>query len=209
MRKISDNTIRRLSLYLQFLEQSNMLTVSSRDLAWLGGTTSAQVRRDLSAFGSFGRRGLGYPVVELTRRIRGILGLERPYRVILVGAGKIGSALVEYSGFRSRGFTIVGIYDNDPKKIGANWNGLRVLDIRRLERDLNEEPSDIGIVVTSADAAQEVTNALLRGGIKAILNFAPVQLSVPEGVVVRNVNMAHELESLTYSLANLPATPPT
>src|SRR5438045_8313143 len=118
MRKISDSTIRRLSVYLRFLEQAKSPTISSGELARLGGTTSAQVRKDLSFFGSFGKRGLGYSVSELTARIRDILGLRRTYRVVLVGAGRIGSALVQYPGFRQRGFHVAAIYDKDPKKIG-------------------------------------------------------------------------------------------
>src|SRR4029077_17296879 len=121
MRKISDSTVRRLSLYLQYLEQSatqSRPTVSSEELARRSGATSAQVRKDLSFFGSFGKRGLGYQVPALISQIREILGLNRRYRVIVIGAGKIGSALVQYGGFRARGFDLVAIYDNDPKKIG-------------------------------------------------------------------------------------------
>jgi len=205
MRKISESTVRRLSLYLGFLEQFAALgqtTISSAELARRGGTTSAQVRKDLSFFGSFGKRGLGYSVPELTARIRDILGLRRTYRVVLVGAGRIGGALIQYPGFRERGFHVTAIYDKDPKKIGTGWNGLVVRDIRLLESDLNREPSDIAIVVTPATAAQEVVDRLVRAGVKAILNFAPLQLTVPSDVVVKSVNMALELETLSFSLAN-------
>lgn len=205
MRKISESTIRRLSLYLRFLEQSEQqghATISSEDLARRGGTTSAQIRKDLSFFGSFGKRGLGYSVPELAHRIREILGLERAYRVILVGAGKIGGALVHYEGFRERGFHVAAIYDRDPKKIGSRWNGLVVRDVKHIETDLKKEPSDIAIVVTPAAAAQDVVDRMVRAGVKAILNFAPVQLSVPRDVAVKTVNMALELETLSYSLAN-------
>src|SRR5438045_3578716 len=122
MRKISDSTIRRLSVYLRFLEQAHAqgrVTISSGELARLGGTTSAQVRKDLSFFGSFGKRGLGYAVPELARRIRDILGLERGYRVVLVGAGRMGGALAQYQGFKQRGFHIRAIYDQDAREIGA------------------------------------------------------------------------------------------
>ncbi len=205
MRKISESTVRRLSLYLGFLEQfatQGQTTISSAELARRGGTTSAQVRKDLSFFGSFGKRGLGYSVPELTARIRDILGLRRTYRVVLVGAGRIGSALVQYPGFRQRGFHVTAIYDKDPKKIGTGWNGLVVRDIRHLEADLNREPSDIAIVVTPATAAQEVVDRLVRSGVKAILNFAPMQPTVPADVVVKSVNMALELETLSFALAN-------
>jgi len=205
MRKISESTVRRLSLYLRFLEQfaaHGQTTISSAELARRGGTTSAQVRKDLSFFGSFGKRGLGYSVSELAAKIRDILGLKRTYRVILVGAGRIGGALVQYPGFRQRGFHVTAIYDKDPHKVGSRWNGLVVRDVRHIEADLAKEPTDIAIVVTPAEAAQDVVDRLVHSGVKAILNFAPVQLAVPADVVVKSVNMALELETLSFSLSN-------
>jgi redox-sensing transcriptional repressor len=205
MRKIAESTVRRLSLYLRFLEQfaaQGHATISSAELARRGGTTSAQVRKDLSFFDSFGKRGLGYSVDELAAKIRDILGLERTYRVVLVGAGRIGSALAQYPGFRQRGFNVMAIYDLDPKKVGARWNGLVVRDVGHLEADLKRDPSDIAILVTPADAAQEVANRLVHAGVKAILNFAPVQLTVPRDVALKSVNMALELETLSFALAN-------
>ncbi len=205
MRKISESTVRRLSLYLRFLEHfaaQGQGTISSAELARHGGTTSAQVRKDLSFFGSFGKRGLGYSVAELAARIRDILGLKRTYRVVVVGAGRIGSALIQYSGFRQRGFHVTAIYDKDPKKVGSRWNGIVVRDVRHIGADLRKEATDIAIVVTPADAAQDVTDQLVQAGVKAILNFAPVQLAVPADVVVKSVNMALELETLSFALAN-------
>ena len=205
MRKISDSTVRRLALYLRFLEQSatqGLQTISSADLAQRGGTTPAQVRKDLSFFGSFGKRGLGYSVAELSARIRDILGLKRSHRVVLIGAGKMGGALLHYQGFRQHGFDVAAIYDRDPRKIGSRWNGLVVRDIRHLEPDLKKEPTEIAILVTPAEAAQEVADRLVRGGVKAILNFAPVQLTVPLDVAVQTVNMALELETLSFALAH-------
>ncbi len=205
MRKIAESTVRRLSLYLRFLEEfeeQGANTVSSEALAGRGGTTSAQVRKDLSFFGSFGKRGLGYQVGELKRRLREILGLGRRYRVIVIGAGKIGSALMQYGGFRARGFDLVTIYDNDPRKIGRQWNEMTVRDVAALEKDLRDQPADIAAVVTPADAAQAVTSRLVACGITAILNFAPVQLQVPDHVTVKTVNLVLELEALSYILAN-------
>jgi redox-sensing transcriptional repressor len=205
MRKISESTVRRLSLYLRLLEQfaaAGQTTISSAELARRGGTTSAQVRKDLSFFGSFGKRGLGYSVLELAAKIRDILGLKRTYRVVLVGAGRIGSALVQYPGFRERGFHVTTIYDKDPKKIGSRWNGLVVRDVRHINADLAKESTDIAIVVTPAEAAQDIVDRLVEAGVKAILNFAPVRLRVPSDVVVRSVNMALELETLSFALAN-------
>jgi redox-sensing transcriptional repressor len=204
-RKISDSTIRRLALYLRFLEQSDgqgRATISSGELARLGGTTSTQVRKDLSLFGSFGKRGLGYSVPALAAHIREILGLKRGHRVILIGAGKLGGALVHYRGFKERGFEIVAVYDHDPRKIGTRWNGLAVRDMKQLEADLRREPTDIAIVVTPADAAQQVVDRLAGAGVRAILNFATVPLSVPPTVEMKTVNMALELETLTYALAH-------
>ena len=205
VRKIAESTVRRLSLYLRFLEEfeeQGATTVSSEALASRGGTTSAQVRKDLSFFGSFGKRGLGYLVPELKTRLRDILGLDRRYRVVVIGAGKIGSALVQYGGFRARGFDLVAIYDNDPKKIGREWNGLVVKNVSELEADLEREPAEIAAVVTPSEAAQGMADRLVRSGITAILNFAPVQLAVPEPVTVKTVNLVLELEALSYVLAN-------
>jgi redox-sensing transcriptional repressor len=205
VKKIAESTVRRLSLYLGFLEDAGdrgVLTTSSDELARLGGTTSAQVRKDLSFFGSFGKRGLGYPVPELADQLRQILGLKRRYRVALIGAGKIGSALVQYRGFKQRGFDIVAIFDSDPGKVGRQWNGLTVLDVESLEKEVSRQPIDMAVLVTPADAAQAVADRIVALGVKAVLNFAPVQLNVPDDVVVKTVNLALELETLSYALAN-------
>jgi len=205
MRSIADNTVRRLSLYLRFLEEfqhEGAATVSSEALAARGGTTSAQVRKDLSFFGSFGKRGLGYSVPQLIKRLREILGLGRRYRVIVIGAGKIGSALIQYAGFGQRGFDMVAIYDTDPAKIGRQWNGLVVRDAAQLERDAGQLKPDMAIVVTPGEVAQQVSDRLVKCGITAILNFAPVQLQVPDHVEVKTVNLVLELEALSFALAN-------
>ena len=205
MRKVAESTVRRLSLYLRFLEEFEVQgidTVSSGALASRGSTTSAQVRKDLSFFGSFGKRGLGYPVPELANRLREILGLKQRYQVGMIGAGKIGSALVQYRGFRQRGFDIVAIFDSDPAKIGRQWNGLTIQDIATLEADFARRPLGMAVLVTPAEAAQPVTDRLVALGVKAVLNFAPVQLVVPDDVVVKTVNLALELETLSYALAN-------
>src|SRR3989441_4007383 len=184
MRKISESTVRRLSLYLRYLEQSEAQgheTISSAELARRGGTTSAQVRKDLSFFGSFGKRGLGYSVAALATRLREILGLKRAHRVVMVGAGRIGGALAQYPGFRQRGFHVSAIYDRDPKKIRSRWNGLVVRDIRHLESDLRKEPTDIAIVVVPAEAAQEVVDRLGQGGGEARPHIAPGPRARPAG----------------------------
>lgn len=203
MRHVALSTIRRLSLYLHYLEEcerSGKLTVSSRALAERGGATPAQVRKDLSFFGSFGKRGIGYPTVELGLRIRDILGLRQRQRVVLVGAGRIGAALASYPGFDERGFDVTAVYDVDPDKVGQELDGLVVRDLARLEEDLLAAPAHIAVIGTPAEAAQAIAERLVRVGVRAILNFAPVALAVPSDVTVTNVNMALELEALSFAL---------
>jgi redox-sensing transcriptional repressor len=205
VKRIAESTVRRLSLYLQVLESyasRGLQTISSDELAAEGGTTSAQVRKDLSFFGSFGKRGLGYSVPELSRRLREILGLGREWRVFIVGAGKIGAALAQYRGFRQRGFRIVAVYDNSPAAIGRRWEGLEVRDVAQLERDAARDHPDIAVLAVPAEHAQAVVDRIVSAGIKAILNFAPAQLHVPDGVALKSVNMAMELEGLSFMLTN-------
>ena len=205
VRRIADSTVRRLSLYLRFLEESTnrgLVTISSDELARRGGTTSAQVRKDLSFFGSFGKRGLGYSVPELTESLREILGLRRDWQVIIVGAGKIGTALAQYRGFRQRGFRVTAVYDRDPKKIGTRWDTLTVRDMADIERDIAKEHPDIAVLTTPAEEAQVVVDRLVSAGMRALLNFAPIQLQVPADVTLKNVNMAMELEGLSFALTN-------
>lgn len=178
-------------------------TVSSAELARASGTTPAQVRKDLSFFGSFGKRGLGYPVAELAERLREILGIGRSWRVVIIGAGKIGRALAQYREFRERGFKLVALFDNDKALIGKQIDGLVVRDTARLERDLRPLKAHIAIVTVPGDAAQSVVDQLTKAGLRAILNFAPTAVRAPDEVVVRNVNMALELEVLSYSLVQL------
>lgn len=202
-RRISDSAVRRLSHYLRFLDEfeaAGRRTVSSADLGRRGGVTSAQVRKDLSHFGSFGKRGTGYPVGELRERIAGILGLGRRWRVALVGAGKLGSALFHYGGFERQGFDIVAVLDRDPAKVGRRWGELTIDDAASLPAVVRRRRVELAIVATPADAAQEVADALAAAGVEAILNFAPRKLEVSPEVILRDVNLTIELESLTFHL---------
>lgn len=205
MKRIAESTVRRLSIYLSFLEEieaDGVLTTSSDDLAKLGGTTSAQVRKDLSFFGSFGKRGLGYSVPELSSRLRKILGLGKEWRVCIIGAGKIGAALARYAGFAERGFTVTGIYDSDPAKIGDRSGGVTIRNTDELEKDIRASKYDIAVIAVPAEDARHIVERLVKAGMKAILSFAPTQLSVPADVELRTVNMAMELEALTFALTN-------
>jgi len=203
--KISESTIRRLSLYfraLSLLEKENHQTVSSKELAKREKLTPAQVRKDLSFFGSFGTRGLGYPVTELKQRIARILGIDRQWNVALIGVGNIGSALSSYKEFLRQGFAIKLIFDNDQRKIGSNHKGLTVSDIKEMPRLLREHNIEMAVLAVPAIVAQYITDELVAAGIKAILNFAPINLHVPDDVYLRHENMAMELEYLSFALTS-------
>jgi len=205
VKRIADSTVRRLSAYLRFLEDfesRGLSTISSDELAKRGGTTSAQVRKDLSFFGSFGKRGLGYSVPELAGQLRDILGLGKEWRVVIVGAGKIGAALAQYRGFRQRGFNILAAYDNNAEKIGKKLEGIPVRDIDQLDKDILREKPDIVVLTVPSDQAQALLDRVVKAGIKAVLNFAPTQLQSPADVTVKTVNMAMELEGLSFALTN-------
>jgi len=208
--RISESTIKRLSLYyraLSVLEQTGQGTVSSQDLAGREDLSPAQVRKDLSFFGTFGTRGLGYPVGELRAKLARILGIDRTWNVAVLGAGNIGTALVSYREFKNQGFLIKRIFDSDPRKVGARHGGLVVSDIARLESDLVSERIEIVVIAVPAEAAQPLADRCVRAGLKAILNFAPVNLVLPDDVCLRTENMSMELEYLSYTLVNC-ALPP-
>ena len=204
MAKISESTVSRLSHYYRVLEEvaaEGEKVVSSQLLAEREGITSAQVRKDLSYFGSFGRRGLGYSVDHLREQIRAILGLNRRWRVAVVGAGHIGSALLAYRGFQSQGFDIVAVFDADPGQFGRESGPLEVRDIASLSA---EDAIDIGVIATPVRAAQEVADALVAAGVRGILNFAPRKLRVTDDVWVRTVDMTTEFEGLSLALSQPP-----
>ena len=201
-RKISESAVRRLSLYLRILEdleRKGRNTVSSEEMSGRSATTAAQVRKDLSLFGSFGKRGLGYAVTELAERLKKILGLDRRWRVALVGVGRIGSALVEYGGFAERGYDVVAIFDSDASKVGGKWGGLCVRDISEFKAVSNDESVEMVILAIPVEAVPSVMEHVEKAGIRGILNFAPTKLKVPLGVAVKDVNMVMELEALSFA----------
>ena len=204
-KRISESTIRRLSLYLRalsLLDKKGVETISSKELASREKLTPAQVRKDLSFFGSFGTRGLGYPVSELQSEIAGILGINRVWKVALFGVGNIGSAMVSYKEFARQGFQIVKLFDNDQRKIGSNHKGIIVSDVSNLEQEIKEAGIEIAIIGVPATVAQYIVDDIVAAGIKAILNFAPINLKVPSDVYLRNENMSMELEYLSFAMVN-------
>jgi redox-sensing transcriptional repressor len=204
-RRISESTVRRLSVYLRFLRElarQGRELVSSRQLARGCGTTPAQVRKDLSLFGSFGKRGRGYTVDELRRTLEGILGLGRRWKVALVGVGKIGSALLGYQDLARRGFDIAAAFDSDPAKTGQVISGVQVYRAARLTEIVRQQHIELGIIATPPDSAQAVADELVAAGAGAILNFAPVEIDVPDRVTVRTMDVALELEGLSFVLTS-------
>jgi redox-sensing transcriptional repressor len=205
MKKISDSTISRLSKYYRTLGrliEKRVKTVSSDEIAEIDGVTSAQVRKDLSFFGTFGKRGLGYNTVDLQNNIGTILGLYKKWNVALVGIGNIGRALVDYQEFKKQGFIIKLLLDNEEDKIGTIVGDLEIKPFAQAVEYLEEEKIQIAIVAVPGNVAQGVVNSLTDAGVKAILNFSPLSLKVPKGVMIKNENMSIELEALSYFLTN-------
>lgn len=202
-RKIPDSTVRRLSLYLRLLREPSPDSgsmVSSRELAERSGTSSAQVRKDLSLFGSFGKRGSGYSARALETALEGILGLQRRWRVALVGVGKIGSALLGYADLEARGFDVVAAFDSNPRKVGREVFGTTVYAVRDLPHVVAREAVSIGIIATPPESAQETADRLVGAGVSGILNFAPTKLDVTPSVAVRTMDVVLEMESLSFDL---------
>jgi redox-sensing transcriptional repressor len=196
-----DATVARLPVYhrcLMELEAQGRATVSSEQLADLAGVNAAKVRKDLSYFGSYGTRGVGYDVERLLIEIRRELGLTHNWKCVIVGAGNLGSALAKFAGFSDRGFTIAGIVDIDPEKVGLVLGEVTVVHQDRLAEVVAAGEVAIGIVATPPAAAQDAATALVAAGIRSILNFAPTVLDVPPEVLVRDVDLAVELQILAF-----------
>lgn len=202
--KIPEVTVERLSIYLRAIKKLREDEIlSSQGLAELVGTSDGQVRKDLAYFGEFGVPGQGYKVGKLIEEISHILGLDKDQRIALVGVGKLGSALLAYPGFKGKGFKIKAAFDNDPSKVGKTWQGVTIQNVQKIARVISQEKIDIGIITTPAPATQEVANKLVEGGVKGILNFAPTRIVVPGHVKLRNVDLAIQLEGLSYFLTQL------
>lgn len=200
-RRIPEATVARLPLYyraLLDLTEQGSITVSSEQLADLAGVNAAKVRKDLSYLGSYGTRGVGYDVEYLLHEISRELGLTEDWPVVIVGAGNLGAALADYGGFGARGFRVVAVVDADPAKIGSPVGALTVEGPEALAAIVTGREVKMGIIATPAAAAQSVADALVTAGIRSILNFAPAVVTVPEGVSIRKVDLATELQILSF-----------
>lgn len=202
--EIPDIVIGRLPLYLRALrrlaQEGDKTTTSSQELGERLGISSAQIRKDLSHFGEFGKQGTGYHINYLIEQLRRILHLDHEWPVVLVGAGFLGHALANYGGFHSRGFRIAWIFDNDPAKVGKRMADLTVQHVDELEETIRRERAQVAILAVPAGAAQEITDRLVDAGIKSILTYAPINVSVPEDVQVQYSDPVVQLQRMTFYL---------
>lgn len=201
---IPDVVVRRLPIYartLHYLLLEGKRSVSSQELGERINVTAAQIRKDLSWFGEFGKQGIGYDVEKLLGHINRILGLDREWPVVLVGLGHLGQAIARYEGFQEKGLRIVALFDADPAKVGTAINELRVRGDAEIPDVVRRTQAQLAIVAVPANRAQEVTDRLVAAGVRALLNYAPVIVQVPAGVWVRHIDPVSLLHSMTYYLA--------
>ncbi|MBU3182496.1 redox-sensing transcriptional repressor Rex [Clostridium psychrophilum] len=199
-KNISMAVIRRLPKYHRYLRdllRTDVDRISSKELGERIGFTASQIRQDLNCFGDFGQQGYGYNVKELLNEINGILGLAKEYKMIIIGAGNIGQAIANYTNFERLAFNLAGIFDVNPKLIGLKIRDVEVIDIDELVRFLKAIPINIGVICVSSNNAQKVCNMMVENGVKGIWNFAPVDLDVPEDIIVENVHLSESLLTLS------------
>lgn len=200
---ISMAVIRRLPKYYRYLGEllsNDVKRISSQELSGITGFTASQIRQDLNCFGGFGQQGYGYNVEELHSQIGKILGLQKNYKTIIAGAGNVGQAIANYSFFEKSGFHVQAIFDVNPKLIGLEINDIRVLDAEKMESYIRENSIDIGVICTPKSQSQGVAEAMVKGGVKAIWNFAPVDLKLSKNVIVENVHLSESLFTISYLL---------
>ena len=207
--KISELTTNRLSVYLRCVNElasAGIKTVSSQELAGQFNLNSAQIRKDLGYFGEFGVRGTGYFIDDLRAHLTKILGLDKPHRVGIVGAGRLGTALANYNGLSKSNFAVIALFDNDREKIGQRIGPQEILvhDVKNIAKLVREQGIDVAVIAVPARVAQRVLNQITAAGVKAILNFAPAPLTARLGVKVKTVDLTTSLESLSYFLAQPP-----
>jgi len=202
--QIPNPAVRRLSLYLRQLEafkRKDRKTVSSKQLGESLNLTDAQVRKDLAYFGQFGHPGIGYRVDELIVKCKQILGTDKTWNVILIGAGNLGRALLAYRGFDSKGFHIAAVFDSDPAKVGTKLTEYKIRSLSELDSTIQQEHVRLAILAVPADVAQEIADRLVGAGIRGLLNFAPVSLSVPSDIAVNAVDLAVQLEQISFQVS--------
>jgi len=200
---IPSPAVKRLSLYLRQLEsfkRKDRRTISSKQLGESLNLTDAQVRKDLAYFGQFGHPGIGYRVDDLIGQLRKILGTDKTWNVLLVGAGNLGRALVAYRGFDAKGFRLAAVFDRDPSKIGTKLGDFTIHALDELQKIVTEMSIRLGIIAVPADVAQEVADLLVSAGVRGLLNFAPVSIQVPPEVAINAVDLAVQLEQLSFQV---------
>lgn len=203
-KKVPEITICRISLYrraLSLLREQGCQTVSSHKLGQIVSCSADQIRKDLSHFGGFGESGRGYDVKKLQGSLTKILGLDKEWKVALVGVGNLGSALLAYKGFRESGFHICAVFDNNKKKVGKKIGGLVIQHISRLKETVKRKNIRIGIIAVPLQPAKAVADLFISAGVRSILNFAPVKITVPDYVKLRDADLSMELECLCYFLS--------
>ncbi len=201
--KISNAVIKRLPRYRRYLKElrkKGVDKISSSEFSSLIGYTASQIRQDLNNFGGFGQQGYGYSVDGLYNEISAILGLDKQYRMVIVGAGNLGQAIVNHTYYYKSGFIVSAIFEVNPKLIGLKINDIEVMDYENLVEYVEENQIDIGIICTTMDAAQEVADKLCFAGVKGLWNFAPVDIEVPSHVAIENVHITDSLYSLAYHI---------
>jgi redox-sensing transcriptional repressor len=202
-KSVPDIVVGRLPIYLRALEhllaEGKQVTASQQLAEWLG-FSSAQIRKDLSHFGEFGKQGIGYNIVHLREQLRKILQVDHVWEVAVVGAGDLGHAIVQYGGFEGRGFRVACVFDNNPQKIGRHLGKFEICDITRLAEVVDELGIQVGIVAVPSGAAQGVVDDLVQAGIKSVLNYAPITVSVPPGIRVQYIDPVVHLQRMTYYL---------
>lgn len=201
--KVSMAVVRRLPKYYRYLEDllnKEIYRISSKELSKMMRLTASQIRQDLNCFGGFGQQGYGYNVEELHMEIGKILGITRKYKTIIIGAGNIGQAIANYSYFEQKGFELQAMFDINPKLIGVKIRDVEIYDVDYLEDFVKKNDIDIGVICVPREKAQEISEKLVRAGIKGIWNFAPYDIRIPENIVLENVHLSESLYTLAYLL---------
>jgi len=204
--KISNAVIKRLPRYRRYLyelQKKGVEKISSKEFSNLIGYTASQIRQDLNNFGGFGQQGYGYSIVSLYDEISAILGLDKEYRMVVIGAGNLGHAIVKYMKSTKQGFRICGIFDVKPELIGTDFDGIEILDYEGIVEYVEKEEISIGVICVGKDAAQEVADKLSFAGVRGIWNFAPTDIEVPKHVALENVQLSDSLHSLAYHMNDI------